>query len=78
MPAAEVVALLNEPRNSRHMPMASISTLESAAAWVAAKDGQWAARSCYGGHRFRQFRLTRSAWARLQGAIRRPARAGQS
>lgn len=41
VPLSAVLALLNEPRNSRHMPMASTFTAESAAAWVAAKDGQW-------------------------------------
>lgn len=40
---AEVAALLNEPRNSRHMPLAGTFSLEETAAWVAAKDGQWAA-----------------------------------
>lgn len=39
-----VAALLNEPRNARHMPLAGERfTTESAAAWVAAKDGQWEA-----------------------------------
>ena len=37
-----MVELLNEPRNARHMPLSSEVTAESAAAWVAAKDGQWA------------------------------------
>jgi len=41
VPLAEVAALLNEPRNARHMPLAGRFTDESAAAWVAAKDGQW-------------------------------------
>lgn len=39
---ASVTALLNEPRNARHMPLAGTFTAEDAAAWVAAKDGQWA------------------------------------
>jgi ribosomal-protein-alanine N-acetyltransferase len=38
---ADIVELLNEPRNSRHMPLSGAFTDESAAAWVAAKDGQW-------------------------------------
>jgi RimJ/RimL family protein N-acetyltransferase len=41
VPLASVVELLNEPRNARHMPLSSDVTAESAAAWVAAKDGQW-------------------------------------
>ncbi len=36
-----VAALLNEPRNSRHMPLAGTFSHDEAAAWVAAKDGQW-------------------------------------
>lgn len=37
-----VVALLNEPRNARHMPLAGDRfTAESAAEWVATKDAQW-------------------------------------
>ena len=39
-----VAALLNEPRNARHMPLAGESfTIASAAAWVSDKDGQWEA-----------------------------------
>jgi [ribosomal protein S5]-alanine N-acetyltransferase len=38
---AAVLALLNEPRNARHMPLSKEFTEESAAEWVAAKDGQW-------------------------------------
>jgi [ribosomal protein S5]-alanine N-acetyltransferase len=41
VPLAAVLALLNEPRNARHMPLAGEFTEESAAEWVAAKDGQW-------------------------------------
>ncbi|WP_375425330.1 GNAT family N-acetyltransferase [uncultured Friedmanniella sp.] len=41
VPLEEVLALLNEPRNAPHMPLASSFTAETAAAWVAAKDGQW-------------------------------------
>ena len=39
----QVLAVLNEPWNARHMPLAGGETFtpESAAAWVAAKDGQW-------------------------------------
>ncbi len=35
--------LLAEPRNARHLPLAGSEdvSLASAAAWVAAKDGQW-------------------------------------
>ena len=40
---AAVAALLNEPRNARHMPLASAFTLGEAVGWVAAKDAQWAA-----------------------------------
>ena len=38
-----VTALLNEPRNARHLPLAGgeAFTAETAADWVAAKDGQW-------------------------------------
>jgi len=42
VPPAEVVALLNEPRNTRHMPLSSTFTPETAREWVAAKDAQWA------------------------------------
>ena len=41
VPLVEVVGLLNEPRNLRHMPLSEEFTEESAAAWVAAKDAQW-------------------------------------
>lgn len=44
IPLAEVTALLNEPRNARHLPLASgPSTPEAAADWVRAKDAQWEA-----------------------------------
>ncbi|HEY5980551.1 MAG TPA: GNAT family N-acetyltransferase [Microlunatus sp.] len=38
-----VAALLNEPRNARHLPLAGDDafTTETAAAWVAGKDRQW-------------------------------------
>src|SRR6478609_7782620 len=38
-----VTALLNEPRNARHLPLShgDTFTAETAAAWVASKDGQW-------------------------------------
>ena len=43
IPLGQVVALLNEPRNGRHLPLAGERfTVETAQAWVAAKDGQWA------------------------------------
>jgi ribosomal-protein-alanine N-acetyltransferase len=38
----DVAALLNEPRNARHMPLAGEPfTITTAAAWVADKDSQW-------------------------------------
>ncbi len=42
VPLDAVVALLNEPRNTRHMPLSNPFTPESAREWVRAKDGQWA------------------------------------
>ena len=41
VPVELVVDLLNEPRNGRHMPLASSFTVESAAEWVASKNAQW-------------------------------------
>jgi hypothetical protein len=41
VPVSEVLALLNEPRNARHMPLSSTFDEESAARWVADKDAQW-------------------------------------
>lgn len=42
VPVEGIAALLNEPRNARHMPLARGGfTLESAAQWAAAKDAQW-------------------------------------
>ena len=41
VPLAAVLALLNEPRNTRHMPLTGKFTEESAVEWVTAKDGQW-------------------------------------
>ena len=41
VPLPAVVALLNEPRLARHMPLNQEFTADSAAEWVAAKDGQW-------------------------------------
>lgn len=40
----QILAMLNEPRKNKHLPLARGEefTPESAAAWVAAKDGQWA------------------------------------
>jgi RimJ/RimL family protein N-acetyltransferase len=44
VPLADVVALLGEPRNLRHLPLAGgRPTPESAAAWVRSKDAQWEA-----------------------------------
>ena len=38
----EVLDVLNEPRNGRHLPLAGERFTETTAAkWVAAKDGQW-------------------------------------
>ena len=39
VPLDAVVALLNEPRNTRHMPLSNPFTPESAREWVQAKDG---------------------------------------
>ena len=41
VPLADMVELLNEPRNARHMPLAGVFDEESAAEWVRTKDGQW-------------------------------------
>jgi ribosomal-protein-alanine N-acetyltransferase len=41
VPLTDVLDLLNEPRNARHMPLSGTATPESAAEWVAAKDSQW-------------------------------------
>lgn len=41
VPLAAVSALLNEPRNHRHMPLATPFTPEQTADWVHAKDAQW-------------------------------------
>ena len=41
VPVDSVVRLLNEPRNARHMPLATRMTTEAVAAWVEAKDAQW-------------------------------------
>jgi [ribosomal protein S5]-alanine N-acetyltransferase len=41
VPLPAVLALLNEPRNARHMPLAGEFTEKSAAEWVTAKDDQW-------------------------------------
>jgi [ribosomal protein S5]-alanine N-acetyltransferase len=43
VPLAAVLELLNEPRNTRHMPLSGTFTPATAAEWVAAKDGQWEA-----------------------------------
>ena len=41
VPLDAVVALLNEPRNTRHMPLSNLFTPETAREWVQAKDAQW-------------------------------------
>jgi [ribosomal protein S5]-alanine N-acetyltransferase len=42
VPLTAVGALLNEPRNRRHLPLAGDPMVETEVAqWVAAKDGQW-------------------------------------
>ena len=41
VPLTEVIQLLNDPRNTRHMPLSNVFTEESAAEWVAGKDAQW-------------------------------------
>ena len=41
IPLARVADLLNEPRNTRHMPLSGTFTEESARDWVQGKDGQW-------------------------------------
>ena len=38
---ADVVDLLDEPRNFRHMPLSSTVDEQSAREWVRAKDAQW-------------------------------------
>lgn len=44
VPAEAIAALLNEPRNARHLPLArGPVTVEEAAVWAAGKDAQWAA-----------------------------------
>lgn len=45
VPLEAVVALLNEPRLTRHLPLSTGQfNAQAAAEWVAAKDGQWAAQ----------------------------------
>ena len=41
VPLPDVVALLNEPRNARHMPLSGTFSMASAADWVHGKDQQW-------------------------------------
>lgn len=41
VPLTAVVELLNEPRNTRHMPLSGTFNEQSTADWVAAKDAQW-------------------------------------
>ncbi len=43
VPIAAVLALLTEPRNARHMPLAGTWSEKSAVAWVQGKDAQWEA-----------------------------------
>ncbi|GAA4411157.1 GNAT family N-acetyltransferase [Actinokineospora soli] len=42
VPLPVVMAMLNEPRNARHMPLSAEFSEELAAHWVQGKDGQWA------------------------------------
>jgi len=41
VPLAALVTLLNEPRNTRHMPLSGEFSHESADVWVQGKDMQW-------------------------------------
>lgn len=41
VPVDDIIALLNEPRNSRHMPLASKFTRDEAIQWVQHKNSQW-------------------------------------
>lgn len=41
VPLGDVLALLNEPRHARHMPLARVFTRDEAAAWVRTKDQLW-------------------------------------
>jgi ribosomal-protein-alanine N-acetyltransferase len=41
VPLPDVIAVLNEPRNARHMPLSGSFSSESAAEWVRGKDEQW-------------------------------------
>ncbi|MET3975922.1 GNAT family N-acetyltransferase [Cellulosimicrobium sp. TH-20] len=43
VPLPDVVRLLNEPRNARHMPLAATFSEEAARRWVREKDAQWRA-----------------------------------
>lgn len=43
VPPADVRELLNEPRNSRHMPLAATFGDEQTVDWIRAKDAQWEA-----------------------------------
>ncbi|HEY6629681.1 MAG TPA: GNAT family N-acetyltransferase [Acidimicrobiia bacterium] len=40
-PFDEVLRLINEPRNTRHMPLFSPFTPDEAKGWIAGKDAQW-------------------------------------
>lgn len=41
VPLPDVVALLNEPRNARHMPLAGEFSEAESAEWMRGKDAQW-------------------------------------
>ncbi|WP_342777263.1 GNAT family protein [Leucobacter komagatae] len=41
IPISDIRALLNEPRNGRHMPLARDFSAAETAAWVLGKDRQW-------------------------------------
>ena len=41
VPLPDVIALLNEPRNARHMPLSGTFSMASGADWVHGKDQQW-------------------------------------
>jgi hypothetical protein len=41
VPLSAIATLLNEARNTRHMPLSTIFTERSAAEWVQGKDEQW-------------------------------------
>ena len=62
--STEVVALLNEPRNTRHMPLPYSRSPDRAVARLGFQpDGD----VDYGGVAFRPSRLTRQAWTVARG-----------